>query len=37
MRRKRMSRGKSKRDFKRASGTHKRNLARAPMRGGWRI
>lgn len=35
--RRKMSRGKSRRDFTRKSGTHVRNLRAAPMRGGIRL
>lgn len=35
--RKRMSRGRSRRDFTRKSGTHVKNLRTAPMRGGIRL
>lgn len=37
MKRKRMSRGKSKREFRKAAGTKKVNLAPPPQRGGWRF
>jgi len=37
MKRKRMSRRRSKKQFRRGSKTHKRNLSHKPMRGGWRI
>lgn len=36
MRRGKMSRGHSRRNFRRASGTHRRNVA-GPMRGGIRL
>jgi len=37
MKRYRMSKSKSRRSFRRSSGTHKRNLNTNPMRGGIRI
>ena len=35
--RKKMSRKKSRKDFARKSGAHKRNFSSAPMRGGIRL
>lgn len=35
--RSKMSRGRSRRDFRRKSGTHAKNLRAAPMRGGIRL
>ena len=37
MRRHKMNRKKSRRDFTRKSGTHKKNYRSAPMRGGIRL
>lgn len=37
MKRMRMSRGGSKRDFRNKSGTHPKNFRAAPMRGGIRL
>lgn len=35
--RQRMSRGKSKRNFRKGTGTHKKNMPVRPMRGGIRL
>lgn len=35
--RKKMGRGRSRRDFTRKSGTHVKNISGAPMRGGIRL
>lgn len=37
MKRAKMSRQLSRKVFRAAGGTHPRNLAQAPMRGGWRL
>lgn len=37
MRRMKLRKRSSKRNFRRNSGSHKKNYAMAPMRGGWRI
>lgn len=37
MRRKKMSRRKSRRDFARKTGTHRKNLRSGSMRGGYRL
>lgn len=37
MRRHKMTRKGSKKSFRRYSGTKSKNVAAAPMRGGWRI
>jgi len=37
MRRSRMSRGGSRRDFRRKAGVHPRNMRGVPMRGGIRL
>lgn len=37
MKRARMSKGRSKRAFRNASGAKKLNLRARPMRGGWRL
>lgn len=37
MRRKKMSRKKSSRNFKKGTGTHKKNVTGKPMRGGIRL
>jgi len=37
MRRSKMNRRKSKRDFSRKSGTHRKNFRPGPMRGGIRL
>lgn len=37
MRRAKMARGKSKRIFRKTSGTHQKNISPRPMRGGIRL
>lgn len=37
MRRSRMSRGRSRRSFRRGTHVHRRNMSATPMRGGFRI
>ncbi|WNK14328.1 MAG: hypothetical protein [Microvirus sp.] len=37
MRRHKMSRGKSRKSFRRGAGSHKRNFSAGPMRGGIRL